>query len=80
MATTVPVAIYLIAVGAAACGPRAAADHAVGVAIAAVLVLADSFMPAPLYITAGVLAVLVAVLTVATRTRAATDEQPASSH
>jgi hypothetical protein len=35
-----------------------------------VLVLADSFIPAPLYVTAGVLAALVVVLTVTTRTRA----------
>jgi hypothetical protein len=38
--------------------------------IAAVLVLADSFIPAPLYVTAGVLTALVVVLTVTTRTRA----------
>ena len=37
---------------------------------AAVLVLADTFVPAPLYISAGVLVVLVVVLTGATRTRA----------
>ena len=37
---------------------------------AAVLVLADTFVPAPLYISAGVLVVLVIVLTGATRTRA----------
>ena len=47
------------------------------IGIAAVLVLADSFIPAPLYVTAGVLTALVVVLTVATRTRAVTDEQPA---
>jgi hypothetical protein len=39
--------------------------------VAAVLVLADTFVPAPLYLTAGVLAVLVAVLVGATRSRAA---------
>ena len=76
MATTVPVAIYLIAVGLlhAHSGRPRIIPWSVG--IAAVLVLADSFIPAPLYVTAGVLAVLVVVLTVATRTRAAREVAP----
>ena len=75
MATTVPVAIYLIAVGLlrAHSGRPKIVPWAIGVA--AVLVLADSFVPAPLYVTAGVLSVLVVVLTVATRTRAVAADQ-----
>ena len=77
MATTVPVAIYLIAVGALRSGSGRPRIIPWAIGIAAVLVLADSFVPAPLYVTAGVLTALVVVLTVATRTRAVTDEQPA---
>ena len=44
--------------------------------IAAVLVLADTLVPAPLYMTAGVLVVLVVVLTGATRTRAGGSASP----
>jgi len=79
MATTVPVAIYLIAVGALRSGSGRPRIIPWAIGIAAVLVLADSFVPAPLYVTAGVLTALVVVLTVATRTRALTDEQPAGS-
>ncbi len=70
MATTVPVAIYLVTVAAlhAHQGRRRLIPWSFGTA--AVLVLADSFVPAPLYVTAGVLAALVVVLTVTTRTRA----------
>ena len=70
MATTVPVAIYLVTVAAlhAHRGRRRLIPLSFG--IAAVLVLADSFIPAPLYVTAGVLTALVVVLTVTTRTRA----------
>jgi len=80
MATTVPVAIYLIAVGLlrSHSGRPRIVPWAIG--IAALLVLADSFVPAPLYVTAGVLSLLVVVLTVATRTRAVTDDVPAGSH
>ena len=73
MATTVPVAIYLVTVGLLHAHPGRPRIIPWSFGIAAVLVLADSFIPAPLYVTAGVLAVLVAVLTVATRTKASTD-------
>ena len=69
MATTVPVAIYLLAVGALHSHPGRPRVVSFSIGVAAVAVLVDSFLPAPLYVTAGVLAVLVAVLTVATRTR-----------
>jgi len=74
MATTVPVAIYLITVGLLHAHPGRPRIVPWSVGIAAVLVLADSFIPAPLYVTAAVLAVLVAVLTVVTRTKASTDD------
>ena len=69
-ATTVPVAIYLVAVALLHSHPGRPRVVAWSIAIAAALVLGGSFIPAPLYVTAGVLAVLVAVITVATRTRA----------
>jgi low temperature requirement protein LtrA len=72
MATTVPVAIYLVAVGLLHSHPGRPRIIGVSVGVAALLVLADSFIPAPLYVTAGVLSVLVAILTVSTRTRAET--------
>jgi hypothetical protein len=64
------VAIYLVTVAAlhAHRGRRRLIPVSFGTA--AVLVLADSFIPAPLYVTAGVLSGLVVVLTVTTRTRA----------
>ena len=74
MATTVPVAIYLIIVGLLHAHPGRPRIVPWSVGIAAVLVLADSFIPAPLYMTAGVLAVLVAVLTIVSRTRSGADE------
>ena len=74
MATTVPVAIYLITVGLLHANPGRPRILPLSVGIAAVLVLADSFIPAPLYVTAAILAVLVAVLTAVTRTRAGADE------
>jgi len=80
MATTVPVAIYLVTVAAlhAHRGRRRLIPWSFG--IAAALVLADSFIPAPLYVTAGVLAALVVVLTVTTRTRAAVSVGSAVEH
>ena len=79
MATTVPVAIYLIAVGALRSGSGPAADHPLGdrdrrSAGARGLVRSGAAVR-----HGGVLALLVVVLTVATRTRAATDEQPAGT-
>ena len=69
MATTVPVAIYLVAVGALHAHPGRPRIVAWAVGSAAVLVVGVSFAPAPLYLTAVVLSALVAVLIVATRTR-----------
>jgi low temperature requirement protein LtrA len=71
LATTVPVAIYLIAVCLLHAHPGRRRIIPWSFGIAAALVLADSFIPAPLYVTAGVLTALVVVLTVTTRTRAA---------
>jgi hypothetical protein len=69
MATSVPVAIYLVAVGALHAHPGRPRIVAWAVGSAAVLVVGVSFAPAPLYLTAAVLSALVAVLIVATRTR-----------
>ncbi|MEP6563002.1 MAG: low temperature requirement protein A, partial [Nakamurella sp.] len=71
LATTVPVAIYLIAVCLLHAHPGRRRIIPWSFGVAAVLVLADSIIPAPLYVTAGVLAVLVVVLTVSTRTHSA---------
>jgi low temperature requirement protein LtrA len=71
LATTVPVAIYLIAVCLLHSHPGRRKIIPWSFGIAAALVLADSFIPAPLYVTAGVLTALVVVLTVTTRTHAA---------
>ncbi len=68
MAITVPVAIYIVAVGFLHAHPGRPKVISWATGVAAVLILADSFAPAPLYLTAGVLAVLVAVITVTTRT------------
>lgn len=68
--TTVPVAIFLLVITALRAHPGRPRIIPVATGIAAVLVLADTFVPAPLYVTAGVLVALVAVLTVATRSRA----------
>lgn len=69
-ATTVPVAIYLIVITVLRAHPGRPRIIPWATSIAAVLVLADTFVPAPLYLTAGVLAVLVAVLVAVTRSRA----------
>jgi len=69
-ATTVPVAVYLVAVAALRAHPGRSRLIARAVNGAAVLVAATSFLPASLYVTAGVLAVLVLVLIVSTRSRA----------
>jgi len=68
-ATTVPVAVYLVAVAALRAHPGRSRLIARAVNGAAVLVAATSFLPASLYVTAGVLAVLVLVLIVSTRSR-----------
>ena len=72
MATTVPVVVYLVAVGALHAHPGRPRIIPWSIGIAAVLVLAASFIPAPLYVAAGVLCVLVAVVAVPNRTRART--------
>ncbi len=69
--TTVPVAIFLIVVTILRAHPGRPRIIPWATSIAAVLVLADTFIPAPLYVTAGVLVVLVAVITGATRSRVA---------
>ncbi|HEY5881427.1 MAG TPA: low temperature requirement protein A [Nakamurella sp.] len=68
-ATTVPVAIYLIVTTVLRAQPGRPRIIPWATSVAAVLVLADTFVPAPLYMTAGVLVVLVVVLVRATRTR-----------
>ena len=68
--TTVPVAIFLVVITILRAHPGRPRIIPWATSIAAVLVLADTFIPAPLYVTAGVLVVLVAVLIGATRTRA----------
>lgn len=68
--TTVPVAIFLVVVTILRAHPGRPRMIPWATSIAAVLVLADTFIPAPLYVTAAVLVVLVAVLTGATRSRA----------
>ncbi len=69
-ATTVPVTIFLLVITALRAQPGRPRIIPVATSIAAAVVLADTFVPAPLYLTAGVLVALVAVLTAATRTRA----------
>ena len=69
-ATTVPVAVYLVAVAALRAHPGRSRMIGWAVNGAAVLVLAASLLPASLYLTAAVLAGLVLVLIVATRSRA----------
>jgi len=70
-ATTVPVAIYLVAVAALRAHPGRPRIIAWAVNGAAVLVVATSFLPASLYLTAVLLAALVVVLIVSTRSRVA---------
>ena len=69
-ATTVPVAIYLVAVAALRAHPGRPRIIAWAVNGAAVLVVATSFLPASLYVTAVLLSALVVVLIVSTRSRA----------
>ena len=69
-ATTVRVAIYLIAAAALRSHPGRPRIIAWAVNGASVLVVATSFLPASLYVTAAVLAGLVLVLIISTRTRA----------
>ena len=69
-ATTVPVAVYLVVITILRAKPGRPRIIPWATSLAAALVLADTFVPAPLYLTAAVLATLVVVLTVATRIRA----------
>lgn len=69
--TTVPVAIFLVVITILRAHPGRPKIIPWATSIAAALVLADTVIPAPLYVTAGVLVILVAVLIGATRTRAA---------
>ncbi|PRX48478.1 low temperature requirement protein LtrA [Prauserella shujinwangii] len=67
MATTVPVAVFLLAVWLMHIGPRnECRPIAVGFPAAAALVLAASFTGAPIHVTAGVLVALVATVVIAT--------------
>ena len=67
---SLPTAIFLLVITALRAQPGRPRIIPVATSIAAAVVLADTFVPAPLYLTAGVLVALVAVLTAATRTRA----------
>lgn len=69
MSITIPLAVFLLGVWGLQIGPRN--DNralVIGFPVAAVLVLVASFLPAPVHVSAGVLAVLVAV-TVASKKR-----------
>lgn len=68
-ATTVPVAFYLIAVAALRAHQGRPRIIPWSVGGAAALVVAASILPVALYVTAGVLSALVAVLIVSTRAR-----------
>jgi low temperature requirement protein LtrA len=71
LATTVPVAVFLLSVWLLHIGP---ADEcrpiAIGFPVTAVLVLAASFTPAPIHVAAGLAAALVVLTVVATRSSA----------
>src|SRR5207249_3850295 len=60
MATTVPVAIFLLSVWLLHIGPtNECRPIAIGFPVTAVLVVAASFTPAPIHVTAGLAAALV---------------------
>lgn len=68
LALTVPVALYLLSVWLLHIGPRnECRPIAVGFPLAAVLVVAVSFTPVAVYLTAAAVATLVATMVVATR-------------
>lgn len=65
--TTVPVAVFLLSVWLLHIGPtNECRPIAIGFPVTAVLVLAASFTPAPIHVTAGLAAALVALTVVAT--------------
>jgi hypothetical protein len=68
LALTVPVALYLLSVWLLHVGPRnECRPIAIGFPLAAVLVLAASVTPAPVYVTAVLVAALVVTTVLATR-------------
>ncbi|MEC3979433.1 low temperature requirement protein A [Amycolatopsis sp. H20-H5] len=68
MATTIPVAIYLLSVWLLHIGPtNECRPIAIGFPVTAVLVLAASFGPAPIHVTAVLVAALVTLTVIATR-------------
>ena len=68
LAVSAPVAIYVGAIGLLHAHPGRPGIVGWSTGIAAVVIVADAFVPGSLFLTAAILAVLVAVLTVATRT------------
>ncbi|MFJ8917764.1 low temperature requirement protein A [Amycolatopsis sp. NPDC102389] len=77
MATTVPVAIYLLSVWLMHIGPtNECRPIAIGFPVTAVLVLAASFTPAPIHITAVLAAALVVLTVVATHGEPVPGEGP----
>jgi hypothetical protein len=67
MATTVPVAIFLLSVWLLHIGPtNECRPIAIGFPVTAVLVVAASYTPAPIHVTAVLAAALVALTVVAT--------------
>ncbi|GAA2791906.1 low temperature requirement protein A [Crossiella cryophila] len=60
-ATTVPVAVFLLSVWLLHIGPRSGGVLSFGFPVTAVLVLGSTYSGAPIHVTAGLLAVLVAV-------------------
>jgi low temperature requirement protein LtrA len=69
LAVAVPVVVYLLAVSFLHHHSGRPPVISWSIAAACVLILGGSFLPGSLYVTAAVLAVLVAVITAATRTR-----------
>ncbi|MEV5717265.1 low temperature requirement protein A [Amycolatopsis mediterranei] len=68
LATTVPVAVFLLSVWLLHIGPtNECRPIAIGFPVTAVLVLAASFTPAPVHVAAGLAAALVVLTVVATR-------------
>ena len=67
MATTLPVAVFALSVWLLHIGPtNECRPIAIGFPVAAVLVLAASFTPAPIHVAAGLAAALVVLTVVAT--------------
>jgi low temperature requirement protein LtrA len=77
-AIAVPVALYLVSVWALQVCPHQRGLLAAAFPVAAVLVLATPFMPAPVHAMAAVLAVLVAVTTATASHRATARRKPAA--